>query len=241
MIGIDRPLRPEWIYDTLRMIEVGKKPSIYNDPFEKIAEELLGKEGKRKVRTIIFRSFIYSFQKGKTAIKRNYFIDWAENDTPDHLKPLFLMKILMDYEIARFVVQKMMISTDSSNRLSVSLLSKHMVKAFGDRDVVKRSLRSFLATLVHFGILRKSDQKNFILNEKQPLSHEQVKKFILLYSKAFVRSKVINLKEIETEFLYFFQPVDLIAVAVEFNGSCWEYVREIERDMLILKNDVAAG
>ena len=158
MIGIDRPIRPEWIYETLRIIEPGNKPSAYNEPFEIIAKELVGKEGKRKVRTIVFRSFIYSLQNEKNTIKKNEFIEWAKKDSLDHLKPLFLMKILMDYEIARFVVQKMSISIDNSNNLSVNLLSKHMIKEFGDRDVVKRSLRSFLATLVHFGILLKKDQ-----------------------------------------------------------------------------------
>ena len=151
MIGIDRPLRPEWIYETLRMVEVGQKPSAYYEPFEKIARELLGKEGKRKARTVLFRSFIYSLQEGKNVIQRNVFIDWVKNENLENLKPLFLHKILMDYEIARFIIQKMAICIDSSNQLFISHLSKLMVKAFGDRDVVKRSLRSFLATLVYFG------------------------------------------------------------------------------------------
>lgn len=235
MIGIDRPLRPEWIYDTLNMLEVGKKPSVYNELFEKNVKELVGKEAKRKTRTVLFRSFIFSLQDGKTTIKENDFIKWAKTHTLRHLSPLFLMKILMDYEIARFLVQKMTISIDSSNHLSAPLLFKHIVKSFGDRDVVKRSLRSFLATLVHFNILHKIDQNNFLIKEKQMLSHEQVKKFILLYAKAYIHSKVINYIEIEPEFFYFFQPVDLATVGIEFNGTCWEYIREIERNMLILK------
>ena len=235
MIGIDRPLRPEWIYETLKMLEVGEKPSAYNEPFEKVAKELIGKEGKKKVRTVLFRSFIYTLQDGKTKIKGNDFIEWAKDSTLEHLSPLFLMKILMDYEIARFVVQKMMISVDSSKHLSSVLLFKHMVKTFGDRNVVKKSLRAFLATLVHFNVLDKIDQKNFFLREKRNLSHEQVKKFILIYAKAFIQSKVINLNEIEPEFFYFFQPFDLAAVGTEYSGTCWEHIREIERNMLILK------
>lgn len=235
MIGFDRPLRPEWIYGTLKMLEVGESPSVYNEPFEKIAKELVGKEGKRKARTVLFRSFVYSLQDGKNTIKGNDFIYWAKSDTLRHLTPLFLMKILMDYEITRFIVQKMIISIDSSNQLSAPFLVKHMVKTFGDRDVVKRSLRSFLTTLVHFNILEKVDQDNYLLKEKQALSNEQVKKFILLYAKAFIHSKLINLNEIEPEFFYLFQPVDLAAVGIEFNGSYWEYIREIERNMLILK------
>ena len=159
MIGIDRPLRPEWIYEILKIVEVGEKPISYNEPFEDIAKELIGKEGKKKARTIIFRSFIYSFQKKKTFVENNIFIECVKGSTLDEIKPLFLLKILIDYEICRFVIQKIGVSIDNSNHISVPLLYKKMVQEYGDRDVVKRSLRSFLSTLVHFGLLGDIDKK----------------------------------------------------------------------------------
>ena len=58
MIGFDRPLRPHWIYETLLVAEPGQKLSELNKPFESIARELTGKEGKRKVRTVLFRCFL---------------------------------------------------------------------------------------------------------------------------------------------------------------------------------------
>ena len=162
MIGLDRPLRPSWIYETLKMIEVGTKPSIYNEPFEDIAKELVGKEGKRKVRTVIFRSFIFSLQEGRGQIQSNIFIDWSKKKSLKELTPLFFLKILIDYEVTRFIIKKIDICVDSSNRLSVVLLSKKLVQEYGDRDVVKRSLRSFLATFNHFGFLSQIDKKNTI-------------------------------------------------------------------------------
>lgn len=235
MIGFDRPLRPEWIYETLQLMECGRKASAYHEAFETIAKELVGKQGKRKARTVLFRSFVYPLQDGRTIAPDNEFIHWAKHDTLHQLSPLFLMKLLMDYDIARCLVQKMAISTDSSHPLSVALLTKHLVKTFGDREVVKRALRSLLATLVHFNVLEKADHNTFLLKEKQPLSHEQVKKFILLYARTFIRSRVIHLDALEPEFLYFFQPVDLTAVGRAFHGTCWEYIREVERNMLILR------
>ncbi|MDM8535418.1 hypothetical protein QUF70_01555 [Desulfobacterales bacterium HSG17] len=235
MIGIDRPIRPRWIYETLKNLKPGERPTIFNEVFENIARELIGKEGKRKIRTIIFRSFIYSLQKEKNIIKPNEFIYWAESEDIKKLEPLFLMKILMDYEITRFIVRKTAVSIDNSNQVSVPLLSKLMVKEFGDRDIVKRSLRAFLTTLVHFKILRQTDINNYILNKKKALSNEQVRKFIILYSKYYICSKIINIKEIEPEFFFFFKPVDLTAVGNEFNSRDWEFIREIDRNMLILK------
>jgi len=237
LIGLDRPLRPSWIYETLKIIEVGKKPSIYNEPFEDIAKELVGKEGKRKVRTVIFRSFIYSFQKKRSSIQSNIFIDWSKDKSIEELKPLFFWKILMDYEIARFIITKINICVDSSNNLSVALLSRKLVQEYGDRDVVKRSVRSFLATLEHFGFIIQIDKKNYILSDKATLSHEQLREFLILYAESFLRSKVVDLKNIDPEFFFFFNPVDLRDVAKEYNGIDWEYIRGANRNQLMLKNN----
>ena len=238
MIGLDRPLRPSWIYETLKIVEVGTKPSIYNEPFEDIAKELVGKEGKRKVRTVIFRSFIYSFQKQRSAIQSNLFLDWSKEKSLGELTPLFFWKILMDYEVARFIIKKIDICVDSSNCLSVALLSKKLVQEYGDRDVVKRSSRSFLATLVHFGFLGQVDKKNYNLFNKTKLSNEQLRDFLILYAKSFLRSKVLDLKNIESDFFFFFQPIDFSEVAKEYNGIDWEYIRGANRNQLMLRNDV---
>lgn len=220
------------------MIEVGTKPSIYNKLFEDIVKELIGKEGKRKVRTIIFRSFIYSLQEGRGQIQSNIFIEWSKNKSLEELKLLFFWKILMDYEVTRFVIKKIDICVDSSNRLSVALLSKKLVQEYGDRDVVKRSLRSFLATLNHFGFLSQINKKNYNLFDKATLSNEQLRNFLILYAKVFLISKVVDIKNIEPEFLFFFQPAALPDVAKKYNGIDWQYIRGANRNQLILRNEI---
>ena len=235
MIGLDRPLKPVWIYETLKMLKIGAKPSIYNEPFEDIAQELVGKEGKRKVRTVIFRTYIYSFQEKRTKVEDNMFLQWAESRSLGYLRPLFLWKILMDYEIARFITQKISISVDHSGHISTQLLSKKLVQEYGDRDVVKRSLRSFMATLVHFGALHQEDKNNYTLLSLGNVSSEQVKDFVRLYAVSFLKSQIVELQNIPSEFFFFFKPADLVSVAHEYNGDDWEYVREVERNLLIMK------
>jgi len=60
VIGFDRPLRPHWIYESLLLAKPGQKMTELNLPFENIARELTGKEGKRKARTVLFRCFLRS-------------------------------------------------------------------------------------------------------------------------------------------------------------------------------------
>jgi len=235
LIGLDRPVKPIWIYETLQMIEVGEKPSVYNKPFEDIAKELVGKEGKRKVRTVIFRTFIYSLQEGRGKIESNLFLKWIESKSSKYLKPLFLWKILMDYEISRFITQKIALCVDHSGHISTPLLSKKLVQKYGDRDVVRRSLRSFMATLVHFGCLSQENKNDYTLLPQHTVNIEQLRDFLLLYSAASLKSEVIDVQNIPTELFFFFQDIDLTTVAHEFNGKYWEYIRELDRNILVLK------
>lgn len=236
MIGFDRPLKPEWIYETLKMVKVGDKPSIYNEPFENIAIELVGKEGKRKVRTIIFRSFIFSFQKKRTAIENNIFIEWAKKQSIEHLRPLFLAKLLMDYEITRFITKKIDLSINHHTRqLSSAILTQKMIQEYGDREVVRHSVNDFLSTLVHFRILDRIKPREFRFMKNLPLNDEQSKDFLLLYAQSYLKSGVVDLSKIDNTLLYFFEKVDFKSVAKKYHGKYWEYIRDVNRNLLLIK------
>ena len=235
MIGFDRPVKPEWIYETLKMIKMGEKPSVYNEPFEDITKELIGKEGKRKVRTVIFRSFIYSMQNSKTTIKDNYFIRWVKESPLDEIKPLLLLKLLMDYEICRFIIKKISLSVQPDGTFYIEILRKKMVQEYGDRDVVKRSLRSLIATLYNFKVITKVDPKTYRLTEKYPLDRKQIMQFLMLYGKNHIGSHMIDIEGIEPEFSVFFD-FDLMKDSLnEYSSELWNYVREAGREIIYLK------
>ncbi|MDR4504917.1 MAG: hypothetical protein MRK01_09040 [Candidatus Scalindua sp.] len=236
MIGFDRPLKPEWIYETLKMIEPGENPSKYNLPFEDIAKELVGKEGKRKARTVIFRSFVYSFQEKRNIIENNIIMEWVEKYSLEQILPLFLIKILMDYEITRFITKKIRLSFDHTNQLSSAILSKKMIHEYGDRDVVKRSVRSFLRTLVHFKILEQTGTQKYHLMNKPSMLNEQAKNFLMLYSKVFLKSAMVDLSSIDSSLLYYFKEVDLKEVAKKYHSNEWEYIRDVNRNHLLMKH-----
>lgn len=216
------------------MVKVGTKPSIYNEPFENIAKELVGKEGKRKVRTIIFRSFIYSFQEKRTIIENNIFIEWAKEHSFEYLQPLFFIKLLMDYEISRFITKKIEISFDHTNQLSSAILSQKMIQEFGDREVVRHSVNDFLKTLVHFKIFEKTKIREFRFVRKFKLSDDQAKDFLLLYAQSYLKSNVVDLTKIEPSLLYFCEGIDFKGLGRKYNGISWEYVRDANRDMILI-------
>lgn len=236
MIGFDRPLRPKWIYEVLNMIEPGKNPSDFNLTFENIANELVGKEGKRKVRTVLFRSFIFSFQEQRNKIENNLLIDLSREKKIDYMKPIYLIKLIMDYEIIRFIINKMELLFSSSQEITTPILTKKMVQEYGDRDVVPRSVRSFLKTLEHFGILLMVDSKTARIINNFQLNEEQLKDVLILYAKSYIKSNIIDLQQIDKTIFAFNDTQKFDEVAMQYNGTNWEYVKEYHRSMLILKN-----
>jgi len=235
MIGFDRPLKPEWIIQTLQLLEVGTTPAQYYEAFESIAKELVGKEGKRKVRTIIFRSFIYSLQNQTKTIENNPFIDWAQRDSQAQLQPLLLVKLLMDYGIARFIIQKLDTSFSEPGVLSTELIKKRMIQQYGDRDIVKRSVRSFLDTLGHFKVLEKCGTNKYKIIKKYSLADEQIVRLLQLYAQVFIRSRIVDLDTMDSSLLYFFSPIDFLEIARKYHGQYWEFIRDANRNQLLMK------
>lgn len=236
MIGFDRPLKPEWIFKLLRIIEVGHNPKEYYLPFEGIAVELIGKEGKRKVRTVIFRSFIYSFQKSRTKIDQNFMIELTSDKKLQYLQPIFLIKLIMDYDVIRYIIKKMNLLFDSSQRITTPVLTKKMIQEYGDRDVVARSVRAFIKTLSYFDILDLIDNKTIRIVKKPTLNEEQVKDVLKLYGRNFIKSKVVDLNLIDNKIFLFNKIPSLNDVAMKYNGKEWEYIKDAHRAILMMKD-----
>ncbi|MDM8523968.1 hypothetical protein QUF80_11425 [Desulfococcaceae bacterium HSG8] len=235
MMGFDRPLKAEWIYKTLKMIEPGKKPSDYYQAFDKtIAVERTGKDGTRKIRTVLFRTFVYSFQDHKSTIENNLLIELCKAHDIRFMKPLFLAKLTMDYEILWFQTQKIQQLFDPCQELSSSLISKQMVAQFGDTEIVKRSTRSFFKTLSSFGILEPVSMTRYHQIPKTALSREQVKFILKLYAD-INHTRQIDIKNFDKFIFGYYQQPVLSKVALAFHNQEWEYIRDMNRELLLLK------
>lgn len=235
MIGFDRPLRPIWIHKTLGMLVPDTSASTYYDPFEHTVKELTGKEGKKKVRVIVFRSFIYSMQHSKSIIEDTLFLHWRRNHDLLFMQPLYLAKLLMDYEVCRFAASKLYSGVDASGHINSRHFRNKFIEEFGDRNVVRKSLRSFFTTLEHFGLLEKLTVNDMVLTKRFSLTVEQTRCFLILYSQSYLKSKMVDIKHLDQNVLFFYPAIPLQKTAHKYNGKDWEYIREPSRELLLLK------
>ena len=233
MIDFDRPLRPHWIYESLLLAEPGQKTTDLNIPFESIARELTGKEGKRKVRTVLFRCFLRS-EDSKIRVKDELFLkELTEKNSLDFMKPIYLFYLIGKTDVLKKISKHIFRLYEFGDEINLNFLRNKMIDEFGERDVVSRSTRSFIQTLEYFDIVKRTDGQIF-LDKKIPINEEQLLLIIQLYSKEILRSPQISLNHLP-EFLFgFFEIPDLKRVAHKYNGEYWDFQHRVNDDYIML-------
>jgi len=234
MLGYDRPLKPEWIYKSLKLVEAGKKPADYYDAYNEIAVELTGKDGRRKTRTVLFRTFIFSFQENQTVIENNLLIKLSKQHDLEYMKPLYMAKFMLDYEILAHFSKVFFQIFDPSQTISTKAITAKMVEQFGDLEIVKRSTRAFLKTLNDFNLIEKVFQDSFHQLPKQELINEQVKDILNLYAICN-HTKQVNLKSFDIPLFTWYKAPDFDKIAQKFHPLDWEYINGADRSIIMIK------
>jgi hypothetical protein len=233
-IGYDRPLKPEWIYKTLRGMEAGQKPETYYAAYDDIAVELTGKDGRRKTRTVLYRTFIFNFQENTALIEDNMLLRLCKAQSYDFMKPILLSKFIMDYAILQFFTEKFYQIFDTSQQVSSKAITAKMTEQYGDTEIIKRSTRSFLKTLSDFEIIEATDTTSFNQLPKLELSPEQIKEILKLYAVTN-HTKQIDIQHLDTTIFAYYQQPNLDKVANLYHSSEWEYVKGVDRGLLMLR------
>lgn len=233
MIGYDRPLKAEWIYKSLQLVKPGHSPKEFYEGYDDIAVELTGVHGRRKTRTVLFRTFIFNFQEKTSIVEDNILIRLCSEKSFDYMKPILLSKFILDYEILKQFSSLYANIFDDSQEISTKAITARMVESFGDAEIIKRSTRAFLKTLHSFDIIEPINGTTYAQLPKLVLSIEQVKDILLLYAVSN-HTKQIDIKHIDKSLFAFYKTPSLSEVANKYHASEWEYIRGTDRELLIL-------
>jgi hypothetical protein len=234
MIGYDRPLKAEWIYKSLQLVEAGHNPKDYYEGYDDIAVELTGKDGRRKTRTVLFRTFIFNFQEKTSIIEDNMLIKLCKDKSFDYMKPILLSKFILDYEILNQFSNLYSKIFDDSQEISTKAITARMIDSFGDAEIIKRSTRAFLKTLHSFGVIEPLNSTIYSQLPKLELSIEQVKDILLLYAVSN-HTKQIDLKHLDKSLFAYYKTPSLSEIANKYHTNDWEYIRGSDRELLMLR------
>ncbi|KKN03358.1 hypothetical protein LCGC14_1108490 [marine sediment metagenome] len=224
MIGFDRPLKPSWIYNFIKVLNVGDKFSEHKAKLDSFLFELNGEEGKRKVRTVLTRYYLKLEENPNSRfVEYTPILDVCKSYTLKEIQPLLLFYLLMRSSLIR-ILTKIISEIYGSNRdINYPFLRKKIVERFGERDITSRSLSNFLNTVVNFGVLEKESRNLFKWKNKLKVNDLNFIFMLRFYSEVFKKSPEININELESYLFLYFDTPDVLKVAKKFNSLLWEY------------------
>jgi len=233
MIGFDRPLKPQWIYETLLLAEPGQKLNDLNKPFESITKELTGKEGKRKVRTVLFRYFLRNEESNNKVKNELILKDMSLNYGLEFMAPIYLFYLIGKAEVLYKTSEHLFRLYSFGATINVPFLKEKIIDAYGDRDVVSRSVSSFLKTLIYFNVAAENN-KDIILESPLVIDEEQFSLMVQLFSHDIIRTPQVALHDLPEPLFNYFELPNLKTVAQKKSGQLWEYQQRVGSDFLVV-------
>lgn len=224
MKGFDRPLKPLWIYNFIRILNVGDKFSEHKSRLNSFLEELNGDEGKRKVRTVLTRYYLKSeLNPNSKFVEYTPILDICKNYSLREIRPLLLFFLLMRSNLIRLLTKMIDEIYGYNKDINYLFLRKKIIEKFGERDISSRSLSNFLNTLVNFSILEKDNRNEFKWKKKFKVDDLNMIFMLKFYSEVFKKTPKININELESYLFLYFDTPDVLKVAKKFNSLLWEY------------------
>ncbi len=233
MIGFDRPLRPRWIYESLLLAQPGQSLSDLNKPFEGIAAELTGKEGKRKVRTVLFRCFIRD-ENNRVRVREELVLkELSLEHGSEFMKPVYLFYLIGRTPVLMKISGNLFRLYDFGSEINVAFLKKKMADTLGERDVTVRAVSSFIKTLGYFGVNEEAGGK-IILKNKLPVNEEQMRVIIQLYAGEIIRAPQVSFQQFSSSLFNYFTLPDLRDLARKYNSQYWDHQHRVKEDYLVV-------
>lgn len=233
MIGFDRPLKPTWIYNFVKIVEIGDTITDHKPKFNKILWELDGEEGKRKVRTVLSRYFMKTDKNPKSkTVEYTPIIELCKAYPLEKIKPLLLFYLLSRSEVLRTLSKIIHEVYGNKKDIEYRFLRKKIIEKYGERDISGRSLRNFLTTLEYFNILKKQNH-NYIWINKLQTDEMNTCHMLKFYSDEYRKSPQIFIDEIEQYILQYFKIPDLGTIGRKYNKKLWEYSQNLNQKQII--------
>lgn len=164
MIGLDFPIKPEWIYAVLNMW----KPHIpitnlIDSAVSEAMPELRGDKTRRNSLSIIIRMFVPTTQgnsKSRETTSQNAWVDFAKNYSALSLAPAFLARIISESEVAQEISNHITRRYRLGSILSSNDIRNFTAGKFGERKVVSNAASAFLTTLSSFGVIQPGESRS---------------------------------------------------------------------------------
>jgi hypothetical protein len=156
VIGLDFPVKPQWIHDVHALWQP-EQPigDLVQAAITKTMQELGGEKTRRNSLTVILRYFVKTEGGGQSrrTAAQDVWVAYSRHYPASTLAPAYLAHLIAQNEVAQYATGFITRRYAPGDRLVSSALRRHTIAQFGERKVVINAANAFLRTLLYFGVL----------------------------------------------------------------------------------------
>jgi hypothetical protein len=161
-IGMDFPIRPEWIGDVHQLWQPAQPVSdLVAACLAQTLQELGGEKTRRNTLSIIIRNFVTVDGKGsaRRTTEQDIWVAFSRKLAVSDLLPAYLVQLTAHNNVAQEVSNFIDRRWRVGDLLASGDLRQHIIARFGERKVVSNSVSAFLRTLLYFGVLEAGEKQ----------------------------------------------------------------------------------
>ena len=162
MIGLDFPVKPEWIHD-VHMLWQPEQPvnDLVQVALERTMQELGGEKTRRNSLSIILRLFVTTTGRGQSrrTAAQDVWAGFSRTYPVSTMAPAYLAHLIAQNEVAQAACEFITQRYSPGDTLDSTDLRQHVIRRFGERKVVTNAASAFLRSLTGFGVLTESERR----------------------------------------------------------------------------------
>ena len=157
MIGLDFPIKPQWIHDVHRLWMPNEPISgLISRSLVSTMQELGGEKTRRNSLSILLRHYVSTEGSGNArhTLSRDIWVAYSQKYSITTLAPAYMVQLLIKNELAEDTIRFIARRYKTGDTFKSEELKDHIIGKYGERKVVTNAVSAFLRTLQYFYILK---------------------------------------------------------------------------------------
>lgn len=176
MIGLDFPLKPEWIHDIHQLWQPNEPVSgLVTRALASSMHELGGEKTRRNSLSILLRCFVTTVGGGQSrhTTEQDLWVAYSRKFAASILAPAYLVQLIASSEMAGEMVRFINRRYVSGDIINAGEIRNYVIAKYGERKVVTNAASAFLRTLQYFSVLEPVKAAGqYRVNPRLPLAPE---------------------------------------------------------------------
>lgn len=177
MIGLDFPVKPEWVYDVLHLWQPNQPVSdLIQSALAQTMQELGGEKTRRNSLSIILRNFVTIEGGGNSrhTVNQDVWVTFSQRYSVGMIFPAYLAQIIAQNDVAQDATKYITQRCSLGETLQRADLKRYIIGRYGERKVVTNAVSAFLRSLQYFGILSPGDKRGEYIYIRQLIVSQEV-------------------------------------------------------------------